>query len=471
MKRVALIFPHQLFESHPVLSVKPDKVFLVHHSLFYGDSQYPINFHEKKVAYHQSTMKYYAKTVEDAGFEVQEVPYSSANCQLLELCEQLSSEGVSDIVVVDPCDFILNKRLVAAATGNGLAIETLTSPGFINTSEENTAWRDTKKRWHMAEFYKFQRTRLNILMDDDDPVGGQWSFDEQNRKKLPVKQLPNIPLLSTVEYPTTHKEAKRWLDEFLEQRFELFGTYEDAIEQGQNWLYHSVLTPALNVGLLTPEYVVQKALAYANKHSVPLNSVEGFIRQIIGWREFMRATYEDLGVQMRTGNHWEHHQQMPEAFYTAKTGIDPVDDCISRVNEHAYCHHIERLMILGGFMFLCEIKPDDIYKWFMERFIDSYDWVMVPNVYAMSQNADGGLITTKPYFSGSNYVIKMSHYKKGEWSEVWDALFWRWIFKHKSELAGNHRWSMMCRNAEKMEPGKKQQHLDCAERYLSKLFN
>jgi len=308
-----------------------------------------------------------------------------------------------------------------------------------------------------------------ILMDGNTPQGGQWSFDEENRRKLPIKQLPSLPALSSNEYPTTTRDAKLWLDEFLHTRFELFGPYEDAIESGQNWLYHSVLSPMLNVGLLTPDYVVSQALLHAKTYKVPMNSVEGFIRQVIGWREFMRATYEDHGVSMRTGNHWQHTRPMPEAFYKAQTGIDPVDDCISRVNEHAYCHHIERLMVLGGFMFLCEIHPDDIYKWFMELFIDSYDWVMVTNVYAMSQHADGGLITTKPYFSGSNYVIKMSHYKKGPWSEIWDALFWRWIIKNKDKLAGNHRWSMMCKNAEKMDEAKRQQHINTAEQFLKEL--
>ena len=211
------------------------------------------------------------------------------------------------------------------------------------------------------------------------------------------------------------------LTDFLQQRLELFGDYEDAIEQGQPWLWHSVLTPALNIGLLTPQQVVDQLLAMNADRKLPLNSVEGFLRQVIGWREFMRATYVDLGVQMRNSNHWQHHRPMPCSFYQGNTGIDPIDDTLARILEYGYCHHIERLMVLGGFMFLCEIHPEDIYRWFMEMFVDSYDWVMVPNVYAMSQNADGGLITTKPYFSGSNYIRKMSHYKPGAWSEIWDG--------------------------------------------------
>ena len=179
----------------------------------------------------------------------------------------------------------------------------------------------------------------------------------------------------------------------------------------------------LNTGLLTPSQVIKQALEYSTEFNPPLASVEGFIRQVIGWREFMRATYVDLSVPMRTTNHWQHHHKMPDEFYSGATGILPVDNVIKRVLDTGYCHHIERLMVLGGFMFLCEIDPDDIYRWFMELFVDSYDWVMVPNAYAMSQNADGGFITTKPYFSGSNYIRKMSHYPKGEWCDIWDALY------------------------------------------------
>jgi deoxyribodipyrimidine photolyase-related protein len=256
---------------------------------------------------------------------------------------------------------------------------------------------------------------------------------------------------------------------FLANRFEHFGDYEDAIVEGESWLWHSVLTPSMNIGLLTPGEVVKATTDFGKKNDVPLNSLEGFLRQVIGWREFMRATYEDLGVAMRTTNHWQHRRAMPKSFYDGTTGIVPVDDTIRRILDTGYCHHIERLMVLGGFMFLCEIDPDDIYRWFMEMFVDSYDWVMVPNVYAMSQNADGGLITTKPYFSGSSYVRKMSHYEQDSWCEIWDALYWRWILNHVDDLGKNPRWAMMCRMAMKMKASKRKQHLEVAEAFLRKL--
>ena len=469
MRIAALVFPHQLFESHPVFLRDPEKILLLQNSLFFGDDQYPMRFHSKKIAFHKDSMTEFNSALEKSGYTTEHIEYQRGVCELDGVLKQLVADGFTHICCVEPCDYTLEKRLRDASSTYDLSLELLASPGFLNSTYDNQQWRANKKRWHMADFYKWQRVRLNILMDGDSPQGGKWSYDEENRKKLPVKQIKMLPTLPSIDYPTTHVQARRWLDEFLHTRFELFGTYEDAIEPGQNWLYHSVLTPMLNVGLLTPDYVVDQTLKHADRFNVPLNSVEGFIRQVIGWREFMRATYVDLGVEMRNGNHWQHTRAMPTCFYSATTGIDPVDDCISRVKDHAYCHHIERLMVLGGFMFLCEISPDEIYKWFMEMFVDSYDWVMVPNVYAMSQNADGGLITTKPYFSGSNYIIKMSHYKKGEWSQIWDALFWRWIIKNQHKLSGNHRWAMMCKNAERMQTEKKKEHINTAEAFLATL--
>ncbi len=496
MTTLALVFPHQLFLDSPVLRSAPQKVLLVEHSLFFGDRQYPMRFHKQKLAYHRATMAAYAQNLKGGPFTVDTAAYTNGNCALPSICGQAVKEGYTTIAVAELNDFTLKKRLMTAVKRAGLTLNEHDSPAFINTEQENTDYRIGRKRWFMADFYQWQRKRLGILMDDDKPQGGQWSFDEDNRKKLPkaeIQLLPSLPkvkrsplikqAIESIEadfpdapgslenwfYPATHAVAQKWLDTFLEERFEKFGPYEDAMVAGQNWLHHSILTPMLNTGLLTPRQVVERALVVAKDKQVPLNSVEGFVRQIIGWREFMRATYHDLSVPMRTTNHWQHKRKLPASFYDGTTGIDPIDDVILRILDTGYCHHIERLMILGGFMFLCEFDPDDIYRWFMEMFIDSYDWVMVPNVYAMSQHADGGAITTKPYFSGSNYVLKMSNYRKGEWSEIWDALFWRWIILQSEALKGNPRWAMMVRNAEKMDEQKRTAHLERAGNFLDKL--
>ncbi len=493
MSIALLIFPNQLFSSHPGFAHEPAKVYVTEDPLYFGDAQYPVQFHKQKLVLHRASMRAWFDQV--AGPK-QYFDYAGGGSQLRRVFAQMQADGMESVVLAEVVDFILEKRLKRYAAEFGMRLVVEATPMFLNTRAQNEEYRAGKKRWFMADFYKWQRLRLDVLVEDGNPVGGQWSFDEENRKKLPKKMVPLLPYVPSfpesayrteaqayVEehfaenfgqsgqrlYPITTAEAEGWFEDFLVNRFANFGPYEDAIVQGESFLYHSLLTPALNSGLLTPIYVVERTLEYAEANEIPLASLEGFIRQIIGWREFMRATYEDLGVTMRTTNAWGHTRKMPEGFYTAQTGVLPIDDTIERVLETGYCHHIERLMVLGGFMFLSKIDPDEIYRWFMELFIDSYDWVMVPNVYAMSQNADGGAITTKPYFSGSNYVIKMSHYKKEEWATVWDSLYWSWILKHAESLRKNARWAMMVRMGEKMPPEKQQGYIERAEAYLREL--
>lgn len=496
MRTALLIFPHQLFTEHPGFADPPERVVLIEDPLFFGDRQYPMRFHKQKLWLHRTSMKRFAAHLKDEGESVDYVDYLAGEPVTQQTVEQLAKDGIKRLVLADPADFILEKRLRSYADEHDLELTLLDTPGFLNTNDQNRDWREGEKRWFMAEFYKAQRARLDVLMDGDAPRGGQWSFDEDNRNKVPKKLLSDIPQLPTREpddleqrviqsienqfpenyghhnqiiWPTDHAAAATWLETFLSERFEKFGPYEDAIEEGEALLWHSALTPMLNIGLLTPRQILDATTDHIETHDVPLNSAEGFIRQIIGWREFMRATYVDLGVEMRTGNHWNHTRDIPETFWTGETGILPIDDTIKRVLDTGYCHHIERLMVLGGFMFICEFDPKQIYRWFMELFVDAYDWVMVTNAYAMSQNADGGLITTKPYFSGSNYVRKMSHYSEGDWNKTWDGLYWRWIWDHADELGSNPRWAMMVSMARKMDEAKRQAHIDAAEAFLDKL--
>ncbi|MDJ0922131.1 MAG: cryptochrome/photolyase family protein [Henriciella sp.] len=497
MTKALLIFPHQLFAEHPSLTEAPERVVLIEDPLFFGDRQYPMRFHKQKLWLHRASMARYAQRLADQGLSVDTVRYDPEVAVLKTTVERLAGQGVKTLITCDPVDFSLEKRLNTYAQANELDLDLLPTPSFLNTQTQNRLWREDQKRWFMAEFYKSQRRRLNILMEGDGPVGGRWSFDEDNRKKVPKKLQAQVPQLwplqevdeidqqartSVLEdfpdnygnlenlfWPTDHEAAAVWLTRFLSERFELFGPYEDAILKGESLLWHSAITPMLNIGLLTPKQVVTATLEHMEASEIPLNSAEGFLRQIIGWREFMRATYQDLGVRMRTTNHWNQKRKMPERFWTGETGIAPLDDTIKRVLETGYCHHIERLMVLGGFMFLCEFDPDDIYRWFMEMFVDAYDWVMVTNVYAMSQNADGGLITTKPYFSGSAYVKKMGNHPKGEWCDIWDGLYWRWIWTHAEALEKNPRWAMMVSMVRKMDPGKRDTHLARANAYLDSL--
>jgi deoxyribodipyrimidine photolyase-related protein len=271
--------------------------------------------------------------------------------------------------------------------------------------------------------------------------------------------------LKGFRWPVTRKDAEAWLDRFIDERLELFGLYEDAISREHDTLYHSAITPMLNIGLLDPMDVVNRVLAT----DAPINSKEGFIRQVIGWREFMRGIYQHRGVAIRNGNYWNFERPLPKSFYDATTGIPPVDRVIRHLLSDGWCHHIERLMVLGNFMLLCRIRPDDVYRWFMEMFVDAYDWVMVPNVYGMSQFADGGTFTTKPYLSGSNYLLKMSDEPKGPWCEIWDGLFWTFIADHQDFFLSNPRLSMMARTWQKMTPEKQAAHRRTAGLFLDAL--
>jgi len=346
----------------------------------------------------------------------------------------------------------------------------------------------------MTYFYIAQRKRLKILVEGDKPIGGKWSFDPENRKKIPKSvKVPKRPSFkpnpyteeskkfvekhfpenpgSTDEfvYPVTHEESERWLKTFLREKLNYFGNYQDAILKEEPFLFHSVLTPMLNIGLLTPDQIIKETLAYAEENSVSLNSLEGFIRQIIGWREFIRGVYLLKGEEERTANFFQHKRKLPDSFYTGTTGLDPVDTVIHRLKKYAYAHHIERLMVLGNIMLLCEIDPDEVYRWFMELFIDAYDWVMGPNVYGMSQHADGGLITTKPYISSSNYIRKMSDFSEGKWCRIWDGLYWRFIYQHRDFFNKNPRMKVMINQIDRMGRERMKQHLAIANRFLERL--
>jgi deoxyribodipyrimidine photolyase-related protein len=387
---------------------------------------------------------------------------------------------ISILHIAELDDVYLEKNLNSLAKLLKFRLEIKPSPGFLTDLGDFKSLFKGKKNLRFETFYIHQRRKLALLLNEEGkPLGGKWSLDQENRKKLPrsihipkpfkarqgkevkeaiayVKQkyAKNPGSAELFNYPTTHSEAKKALQYFLKNRFALFGDYEDAIAQKEPILFHSCLSPLLNVGLLTPDLVIKEAIKYFENHKIPLNSAEGFIRQIIGWREFIRGAYSFIGEKERAANFFKHQRKIPQSFYEATTGILPVDETIKKLQNHAYVHHIERLMILGNFFLLCEIDPNEVYRWFMEFFIDSYDWVMVPNVYGMSQYADGGLMTTKPYFSSSNYLLKMSDYKKGEWCEIWDALFWRFMIKNRSFFAKQPRLSMLCQIAEKKKKDK-----------------
>ena len=272
--------------------------------------------------------------------------------------------------------------------------------------------------------------------------------------------------LSNIWFPVTRKQAKTSLKIFIEERLIKFGIYEDAMLNESNFLFHSTLSPALNIGLLTPDEVIKACLKSFEKMGAPLNSVEGFIRQVIGWREFIRGIYQEKGEYQRSVNFWQHERKLSDSWYEGTTGILPLDDCIKSTIKDGYHHHIPRLMIISNLMNMCEINPDEIYKWFMEMYIDSSDWVMIPNVYGMATYSDGGLMSTKPYTCGSNYILKMSNYSRGEWCEIVDGLYWRFTEKHRSFYEKNARMGLLTRSLDRMDGERKKLIFSKANKFI-----
>ncbi len=487
MTQAAVIYPHQLFAEHPALH-GVSQIVLVEEPLLF--TQY--RFHRQKLILHRSTMMRYAERLRQQSLQVQYV--SSEEIQRTgDIAVVLKRLGIDAVRYVDPCDDWLSARLSTALKEHNIAGTVLQDPHFLTPISVIEDFTSGKRKLFFTKFYTTQRKRLGVLLEDDGkPVGGKWSFDPENRKKLPkgirIPEAFSVAETDTVRqarqyvrghfpdavgsgaecnYPTDHESAATWLAEFVQQRLASFGDYEDAISEQHEVLFHSVLTPMLNIGLLAPQQVLDAALSHAE--AVPLNSLEGFVRQVIGWREFVRLVYVTHGRRQRSQNFWGFSHEIPTAFYDASTGIEPVDHVIRSVLRTGYCHHIERLMILGNFLLLCEVHPDSVYRWFMELFIDAYDWVMVPNVYGMSQHADGGLMTTKPYLSGSSYVLKMSDFKRGPWCDVWDALYWRFVDRHVEFFAGNPRLAVMASMRKKLGDRMKEHHR-VADEFLTRLF-
>ncbi len=370
----------------------------------------------------------------------------------------------------------------------------LHSPMFLTSREQFSAYLKRSKKPFMKTFYEQRRRELKILMNaDGTPIGGKFSFDEDNRESLPddvaVPKLPkitqgdharNVGALATELFPghpgeakdfwlpVSYKDSIAWLDEFLEKRFKDFGVYEDAITSRDLALFHSVLSPMMNLGLLTPEEIVKRTLLFAQKKKIPMNSLEGFIRQVIGWREFVRGIYQNFSERQDHENFFKHTRKLTDSWYHGTTGLPPLDDAIKKTAKYGWAHHIERLMMISCVMLLSQIDPREVHRWFMEMYVDSSDWVMGPNVYGMGQFSDGGIFATKPYICGSNYILKMSDYKKGSWCEEWDGLYWKFVAEKFQYLGKNPRLSMMVAMWGKKSLDQKEALLAAADRFMNR---
>ena len=448
--------------------------------------------HQQKIVLFIAAMRSYADALRDAGYDVHYVTLDSKDTRPYEtkLGDALNEAGERRIHHFEIEDKAIEQRLIAFATEEGIQREELASPMFTCSRSDFSEFAAGKSRLLMGDFYKQQRRRLDVLIDDDgQPTGGRWSFDTDNRKKLPrTVTPPEVPapsrsahvddVVKLVEcefpdhpgkasefwWPTTRQQAMYWLDDFIESRLEQFGPYEDAMTTRSATVYHSLLSPCLNLGLLTPAEVVEKVAARAQ--DLPIQCIEGFIRQVIGWREFVRGIYREFGEQQETSNFWSHERELTESWYDGSTGIPPLDDTIHTAQRLGWTHHIPRLMVAGNLMTLSEIRPSSAHRWFMEMYVDSSEWVMGPNVFGMGLYSDGGIFATKPYICGSNYLLKMSDYGKGPWCDVVDGLYWRFIGKHRDFFASNPRLALMPRALDRLSAERRSRIFAAAEDFL-----
>lgn len=490
-RRVFLLLGNQLF---PVARLRPWQGTLFFMAEDYATCRY-LQHHKHKLVFTLAAMRAHADLLRSEGFQVDYLPLSDANNRLSfveKLRQLLSRTGFSELVHFEIEDPEMERRVARFTERYGVRRTVVPTPMFLCEREEFAGWLETQRQPRMANFYKWQRRRLQVLVDAKGrPEGGQWSYDKDNRKRLPpgvpVPDLPKVrpgrhvaPVKRVVDelfpdhpgstqdfwLPTTRAQARDWLKDFLEQRFSCFGDYEDALTTRSDAVFHSALSPLMNVGLLPPREVVSRTLAFASDERVALNSVEGFVRQVIGWREFIRGMYHTHGATMARRNFWGHQRGLTADWYRGTTGIDPLDHVIGKVERLGWAHHIERLMVVGNLMLLSEIDPRQAYRWYMELFVDSAHWVMNPNVYGMALFADGGLFTTKPYICGANYLLRMGDYRRGPWTDIVDGLFWRFVEKHRGWFARQPRLGVIVRNLERMPRDRRRRLAHCAEQFL-----
>lgn len=486
-----LILGNQLFAPEHLSGYEGHTVFMAEDI---GLCTY-VRHHQQKIVLFLAAMRAYADELRDAGWRVEYSELDAGQNETYEdtLAAAMKRTASETLIHFEIEDKAFEQRIIRFCEQHNIERQERPSPMFSCTREQFRQFAGGKSRLLMGDFYKQQRRKLNILVDESGaPEGGQFSFDADNRKKLPKNVTP--PLIDKAAWtehvetvvalvanqfddhpgdatqfwwPTTRIEARAWLKDFTQHRLESFGPYEDAMTTRSSTVFHSVLSPTINMGLLTPDEVVDTVLAQADQ--APLSSVEGFVRQVIGWREFIRGIYREFGEQQETTNFWGHEREFTDAWFDGTTGIVPLDDAINTAQRLGWTHHIPRLMVLGNLMTLCEINPHSAHRWFMEMYVDSSEWVMGPNVYGMGLFSDGGIFATKPYICGSNYLRKMSDYPKGDWCDTVDGLYWRFIDKHRDFFAGNPRLALMPRALDRLSDDRRTLIFEAAERFLDEM--
>lgn len=466
-----------------------------------------VRHHKQKIAFILSAMRHFAEALRAEGISVDYVRLDDPeNAQDFtgELKRALLRHHVARVVVTEPGEWRVSEMMHRWQQDMALPVEIRTDDRFVATHEEFAAWAEGRRQYRMEFFYRLMRQKTGLLMQDGDPVGGRWNLDAANRKPLPrntvvprrrrfapdaiTREVIDLVArrfgdhfgdLETFGWAVTRAEALAALDEFIADALPDFGDYQDAMRAGEDFLYHAILSPYLNVGLLTALEVCERAEDAWRAGHAPLNAAEGFIRQIIGWREFVRGLYWHEMPDYAETNHFVASRKLPAFFWTGETEMHCMAECISTTRRNAYAHHIQRLMVLGNFALLAGIAPREVEAWYLIVYADAFEWVELPNVHGMVLHADGGLLGSKPYAASGAYINRMSDYcrscrydaklKLGPGACPFNYLYWNFLVAHETRLSRNPRMAMPYRTIAVMSAEKKRQITEDAAAFLDGL--
>lgn len=469
-----------------------------------------VRHHKAKIAYILSAMRHHAKALEAQGWLVDYVKLKDPNNSgsfTGEIARALERHRINEIRITEAGEWRIMAMVENWEDRFGLPVTVCPDNRFIATHQEFDDWAAGKKQLRMEFFYREMRRKTGLLIDQDGkPEGDKWNYDSANRKPakgglsipqpirfrpdeatqevldMVAEEFPDHPgSLDQFHFAVTHQEAEQQKQKFLDEALPNFGDYQDALLIGEPFLWHSILSPYINSGLLDPLDLCREVEQRYQEQDVPLNAAEGFIRQIIGWREYVRGIYWREGPNYVDRNHLDAQRPLPEFYYTGETDMHCMAEAIGQTLDLAYAHHIQRLMITGNFALIAGISPQAVHQWYLEVYADAYEWVELPNTLGMSQFADGGIIASKPYASSGNYINKMSNYcqncrydvkqRIGDNACPFNALYWDFLDRNQEKLGGNNRLAMPYRTWEWMESSTRDQIRKQAGTFLDQLSN
>lgn len=466
-----------------------------------------VRHHKKKIAFLFSAMRHFADELRGAGWQVDYVKLDdpeNAGSFTSEVERAAARIPPEKIVVTEPGEWRVLKEMQSWQKQLGCVVKILADDRFIATHEEFRAWADDRKQLRMEYFYRDMRRKTGLLIEEDKPEGGKWNYDSENRKPAKADLFMPTPMrvepdaitqdvldlvssrfdnhfgdLSPFWFGVTRAQAETALEQFIDNALAQFGDYQDAMLDGEKFLYHSILSQYINAGLLDPLHVCQRVEAAYRDGKAPLNAAEGYIRQIIGWREYVRGIYWLKMPDYVDLNFFGCTRDLPDFYWTAETDMACMRAAISQTKEEAYAHHIQRLMVTGNFALLSGIDPKQVHEWYLAVYADAYEWVELPNTLGMSQFGDGGMLGSKPYAASGNYIHKMSDHcksctynvkqKTGEGACPFNPLYWDFLHRNRDKLENNPRMGQMYRTWDRMSDDKKADYLNSAAKVLDQL--